>query len=79
MTQYRYIWSSNKTLEKLNKLGYVHFYTKDHVDEMKEGRAFYFCVENKKYGFVDVIPYDEVKNIKSNLDYIESCLKANKC
>jgi len=67
---YKYIWLKNDLLYKLNELGYTHFVTKEYVQELEEGRAFYYCPINKKYGYVDVIPYDKVQDIQTNIDYI---------
>lgn len=69
--KYRYIWFRQELLEILNKNGYTHFYTKRKVDRFEDGRAFYFCEEEKKYGYVDVIPYKEIENIRENELFIK--------
>ena len=69
--KYSYIFINQELLNMLNKLGYVHFVTKDHVDSFEDGRAFYYCVENKQYGYVDVVPCAEVENIKDNEEYLK--------
>jgi len=68
--KYSYIFINQELLDILNRLGYVHFATKDQVESFKDGRAFYFCIENKQYGYVDILPYAEVENIKSNEEYL---------
>jgi len=70
--KYNYIFVKSELTSILNKLGYVHFYTKDKVSDFKEGRAFYFCKENKQYGYVDVIPYKEIEDISKNEEYLKS-------
>lgn len=70
--KYNYIWSKQEFTDILNDNGYVHFVSKEKVSSFTEGRAFYFCKENKEYGYVDVIPYSEVEKIKENGDYLRS-------
>lgn len=68
---YSYLFINQKLLDMLNKLGYVHFVTKEQVKSFENGRAFYFCKENKKYGYVNVVPNSEIKNIEENINYLK--------
>jgi len=68
-------WSSNELLFSLNKLGYVHFNVKHQVDEMEEGRPFYYDESKKEYGFCPFIPFDYEDCKKNSIDII---LKARK-
>ena len=71
MKKFNYLFINQELLDMLNKLGYVHFVSKEQVKSFKEGKAFYFCKENKEYGFVDVVPYCEVKNIEKNIEFLK--------
>jgi len=73
--KYSYLFINDELLKMLNELGYTHFYTKEQVDSFEHNRAFYYCVDRKEYGYVDVVPNIEVKNIKENEDYLRSQLK----
>lgn len=68
--KYNYIFVKKELINILNELGYVHFVTNDKVSDFKEGRAFYYCNENKKYGYVDVVPNSEIHNIEKNEEYL---------
>jgi hypothetical protein len=70
MLDYKYLFVKQELTDILNELGYTHFVTKDKVDSFTEGRAFYYCIEKKEYGYVDVVPNSEVKNIKHNEEYL---------
>lgn len=74
-SSYKYLFIKQRLTDILNKLGYAHFVTKDWVNSFIEGRAFYFYPKNKKYGYVDVIPYSEVSTIKENEQYLEKLSK----
>ena len=69
--KYNYVFVNQEIVDNLNKLGYVHFNTKEQVDSFKDGRAFYYCIENKQYGYVDVVPNNEIPNIKANEKYLK--------
>lgn len=71
MLDYKYLFINQELTDALNKLGYTHFATKDKVDSFEDGRAFYYCIEEKKYGYVDVVPYKEIKNIKKNEEFLK--------
>lgn len=72
---YKYIWSNNEILKQLNELGYVHFCTKKSVNTMSEGKAFYFCPSSKKYGYVSVIPHNQLDNISDNINFVKEQYK----
>ncbi len=72
MLDYKYLFITQELTDTLNELGYTHFATKDKVDSFEEGRAFYYCIEEKKYGYVDVVPYSEIKNIEQNEEYLKT-------
>ena len=71
MEKYNYLFIDENLLNKLNTLGYVHFSTKEQITTCKNGKAFYFCKGKKEYGYVDVVPYSEIDNIKDNADYLD--------
>jgi len=48
---YNYIFVKKELIDILNKQGYTHFVTNNRESNFKEGRAFYYCNENKKYGY----------------------------
>lgn len=76
--KYRYIWFKQELLDILNKLGYVHFFTKDAVDSFEYGKAFYYCEEEKTYGYVPCIPNSEIDNIKENEKYLQDAILKDK-
>lgn len=68
--EYKYIWVDKKFVKILNENGYVHFITKKKAEDFTKGRAFYYCIENKEYGYVECVPNIEIQNIKTNEDYL---------
>jgi hypothetical protein len=53
----RMFWYTKEALASLNKLGFVHFVTKDQCDpsDYEEGQAFYYDEGKREYGRVDTI------------------------
>ena len=73
--KYNYVFVTDEIVTGLNSLGFAHFITKSSGNSFTVGRAFYYCIENKEYGYVDVVPNKELHNIEANTNYILNQLK----
>ncbi len=76
---YNQIWYVEGLVDYLNNLGYVHFVTKDALDEdFETGAAFYYDTEKKEYGRLESVTGSGIEEASKLRDEMSAAISKAK-